>query len=544
MPISRARIFQLTRSLSFLWQTGLAVIAASIGIGGLVIWLGGRHQPESAMIATSWEQELRDEFEGLLRAKNMRVDRVVEFLRELTDPDEEVTLRWKYAAGSLKLGPLDLQALLSRQVADEGQRTALTEFVRARFDPYLEERTAAKTRLMEAAARTDAARFVSELSGEVCAREGRPQEALQEFLREGRRFDDAWRARRRAFEVALKLADADALREMCSDARWRAGVSSSELYEAAKIVRDPALLWISTIRTQLHLWRQPVVVALALFAALIWYVVLVYAGGEERWRWVRPLTCVLAGVMSVWLLHWVEGMAHFDFNHDTDGATGAEFVRWIMGVGLPEEAAKLVAFSVFLPTLLRSGSVRKAALLAGCTGLGFALCENLAYFHMNPLDSVGRLVTANFLHIAMTAISGSAFFVMVQSRFHRVGEFLATFAAVAVVHGIYDLSTTGLKDDWAGKFLGDMGFSLISTIILAASAKIVFDRLRPEMPELRRHTVSCSFVFCIGGAILTGMTIITMMWQSDSFRGATWALKSVISIFPIVILYVREFREV
>ena len=84
---------------------------------------------------------------------------------------------------------------------------------------------------------------------------------------------------------------------------------------------------------------------------------------------------------------------------------------------------------------------------------------------------------------------------------------------------------------------------LLTIIVLAVMARIYFDRLKPEDGELRRRTLSATSVFCTGSALLVAATIMVTVWQMDSMHGAADALRSVISVFPVALIYVREFRE-
>jgi hypothetical protein len=152
------------------------------------------------------------------------------------------------------------------------------------------------------------------------------------------------------------------------------------------------------------------------------------------------------------------------------------------------------------------------------------------------VEAISRLVTANFLHISLTGIAGAWLFELVRSKFHRASEFLIAFVGVVAAHALYDYATTAEAHA--------AGIDIAGILILAFSAKMYFEKLRPQDVELRRRTVSCTAVFCIGGAVLTGMVIITAIAEMNSLRGATAALRSIVSIFPIVILFVREFREV
>lgn len=275
---------------------------------------------------------------------------------------------------------------------------------------------------------------------------------------------------------------------------------------------------------------------LALLSAGVWYVLLVHAGSGESWRWLRYLSPVFAGVMSVWLLgHWMK-VGRYGINSEDQKTMGHEITQWVLYVGVPEELVKLLLYAVFLPLLLRHGSASKAALTAGCVGLGFAFEENLGYYlHEGGQVAIGRLITANFLHVTLTGVAGSALYELVRSRFHKASEFLVAFIGACIAHGVYDFASTPSAQM--------LGVDLAGIIVLAVMARIYLDLLKPEDGELRRRTLSSTSVFCTGSALLVSFTIVVTVWQTGSMGGVTEALRSLVSVFPVALIYVREFRE-
>jgi hypothetical protein len=106
---------------------------------------------------------------------------------------------------------------------------------------------------------------------------------------------------------------------------------------------------------------------------------------------------------------------------------------------------------------------------------------------------------------------------------------------VCIAHGIYDFAGTPSAQI--------LGVDLAGIIVLAVMARIYFDRLKPGDNDLRLRTLSATSVFCAGSALLVAATIVVTVWQMDSMSGAIEALRSVISVFPVALIYVRELRE-
>ena len=316
----------------------------------------------------------------------------------------------------------------------------------------------------------------------------------------------------------------------CSGAIIIASLLAAQLAQSFRdrvIYKTPSLAVVAS-----NEWVLP----LALLAASVWYLILVYSASRERWRWVRYLPAVLAGVLSVSLLHWWHGALHFGMTEEQQLTPTHEIFQWVMYVGVPEEVAKLLFFLPFIPLLLRNGSASKAALTAGCVGLGFALDENLGYYQNDGgTAAVGRFVTANFMHIALTGILGGWLYELLRSRFHKATEFLLAFLGVAAAHGVYDFSSTESAQN--------LGVDLVGIVILAMAARFYLDHLRPEELAMRRRTISCTFVFCIGCSLLTGAAILLAVNQAGSMKGAVAALRQTVAIIPVALIYVREFRE-
>ncbi len=443
---------------------------------------------------------------------------------------------WVFDRATLKLGDMDVQALLEKHVGDAAQRELFGQFMRAWLAKPGKERDEPAQRIHEVAAKKPELRFANEFEGDLLLREQKRVEALSAYLREAS-FDDARRARRVAFSTALALEDRAALRSLCSDARCVREIDPYQFYDAAKLLQDRWLIVRSLAAIEWRQWSESMAVPLALFSALVWYLILVHSAGLGRFRWLRYLSPVFAGVMSVWLLNWWQSSLHYQMPEEDGGADPTqELFQWVIHVGVPEETAKLCLFAVFVPLLLRRGSPHGAALTAGCVGLGFALDENLQYYsNFGAGVAVGRLVTANFMHVAMTGLIGFWYYELFRSRFHRAGEFVTVFAGVAAAHGAYDFAQSRWAADWGGQ--------VASVVILGLLAKLYFQHLHPPGVRGRRPAVSSTVDLFIGMAIVVGAAVVIAVWQSDTMHAVSMVFRETLSVLPIAVLFMREFAE-
>ncbi len=540
MNLDRARLHRLTRDAGFLWRACGGIIAAGLVVAGIMQALrpeaGGRGGSLKLSYPQEWQLRMKSRAAGLAQSANPQPGALATWIEDLGRGARHEAPDWEFDPVSWQVADIKLAPLLQRNTVDARQRALFSDYVKGLFLAPGEARSDALRRIHEEALRDPAVRFAGGFDGNLLALEGKRREALDAYRREGR-FDEAPEARRRAFSLAISLEDKEALLRMCADPRYLREAGSESVSRAARITGDGWLVLRAVAKAQWRRLSQPLVLPLAFLAAGVWYLLLVYTGSGERGRWFRYLPPVFAGVMSVWLLHYWMEASPYGMNHDDQKTAGHEIVQWILYVGVPEESVKLALFSVFLPLLLRRGSAPKAALTAGCVGLGFALDENLGYYlREGGQVAVGRLVTANFLHVALTGVAGSALYELVRSRFHRAAEFLAAFLGVCVAHGVYNFATTSSAQA--------LGVDLAGIIVLAVAARIYFDRLKPDEGELRRRTLSATSVFCIASALLVAATMIVTVWQRNSMSGATEALRSVLSVFPVALIYVRELREV
>lgn len=486
---------------------------------------------ESEAGSEAWALRAREIYSRLEHADKPMPDVLAELIRML----KPAASGWSFDNLQLRYGTLDLQSLFHKHLDSGEQRDVFADYIRFRLLNEGEARQDAMGRLHDAATQEQPVRYANEFEAEMLKALERRAEALQAYVREGS-FADAHRARSQANSIALQLQDKATLRRLCDDSRFTQDMDVNTSYHAAGLLEDKWMLLRAVVRLQLYKWAHSIEMPLALFAATIWYLILVYSASRERLRWLRYLPAVLFGVLSVWLLQWLQGLLHYGLSEEQQVTMSHEIFQWVMYVGVPEESVKLIFFLPFLPFLLRHGSTAKAALTAGCVGLGFALDENIGYFlETGGAVAVGRFVTANFMHIALTGIVGGWLYEFLRSRFHKSSEFLMAYLGVVVAHGIYDFSSTESAQILGGEIIG--------IVILVLAARFYLERLRPEELAMRRRTISSTSVFCIGSALLTGVTIMLAVDQADSMKGAVSALRQTVAIFPVALFYIREFRE-
>jgi RsiW-degrading membrane proteinase PrsW (M82 family) len=207
-------------------------------------------------------------------------------------------------------------------------------------------------------------------------------------------------------------------------------------------------------------------------------------------------------------------------------------IYYVFGVGLREEACKVILFLPLLP-LLRKRASRLEALMCGAfVGLGFAAEENIGYFNqMDVSTAIARFLTANFLHMAMTAVVAVAVY---DGDRARRGEDLSTaFPLVVGLHGAYDFFLASPVVAGQYSFVAMTVFVILSQRFLR-ELKVV--RPSGERGGLLRH-------FVLSLTALAGLSYV----YATTLIGPAMALQLVagglLGDAILIVMFVRELKE-
>lgn len=274
---------------------------------------------------------------------------------------------------------------------------------------------------------------------------------------------------------------------------------------------------------------------LAVAAAIGWIAFCLRFGQVRREPRVRvPLyaTAFALGALSiaptVFLIVWQELVLHLVQN----GSVVRDAIYFVLGVGFREELSKLVLFLPLLPILLKRGQLVEVVACGALVGLGFAAVENLQYFSRDDLGSaLGRFLTANFLHMSMTALTATAAYRIAKSPdgFH---DFTVTFLTVVGLHGFYDFFL-------ASPIASDMSFFAMAVFVVLArdfvlamhDARLRAGRSKPLLP-----------VFAIGTAVVCGATFIYASIIVGPGTAAEMMYLGLLGVAVLTIVFVRQLR--
>ena len=166
-------------------------------------------------------------------------------------------------------------------------------------------------------------------------------------------------------------------------------------------------------------------------------------------------------------------------------------------------------------------------------GLGFAVHENSIYYGEGHAI-IGRFLTANFLHMALTGYAGYFLFRALRQKTRAEWiQAVEALAKVMVVHGAYDFFIIAPQlSDWS--FLHMIIFILIAQQYL----RLIF-HIRPH----RAQRVSSTRIFVATLATVTGMHYLYLSTQVG-IGSAIWdTIGGLLGVAIITFMYFQEFDE-
>ena len=279
---------------------------------------------------------------------------------------------------------------------------------------------------------------------------------------------------------------------------------------------------------------RPAPFVLASIAALMWLMFSMTLGkAKEGRRWTIYLVAFVLGIVSIVPTDIVISVENqLGFTEKVDAA--ANLVYYVGGVGLREEVCKVLLFLPLIPWLKKRGSSSLEVLVAGAlVGLGFAAVENIQYYL--PLDksvALTRFVTANFFHMALTAVCAKALYDLIALRKEAIAS-LNPIGVMILVHGLYDyLLVTPI-------FEGADYLSMVAFIVLSHYFFARIDEARgrpePDMLLVQRFAQALGIV-CAAALVATSLEL-----------GAATAfaelVMSLVGVAIIVIMFVRQTKH-
>ncbi len=410
---------------------------------------------------------------GVLQAENRRAGR-----RDLTYSRGEVVDESTLAAILAALPPELL--LVARFVAEDPTPPSV------------------QSAMVEGAEREPPVPWYNHLLAEGALDEERPSEAAALFEREGLAFADRKDDVDKAINIWMDLEDWDEVRQQMGDVRVLAGVDADTRERFSLHERD----WLATMKWFAWGWRSRLTlagVAMSGTAALAWGFFCSRLGklAERPVRRLVFYVCAFAlGVLSVAPTMALITIEEIKLRLVETGDAARDILFFVFGVGLREEASKLLMFAILLPALRKWGDKLDVLVGGAMVGLGFAAEENLGYLASGDLHTgLGRFLTANFLHIAMTGVLAAALDDLVTDPEGQAVEFSRTALLVVGLHGAYDFLIS--HEEFGGSFMAMAVFVFLTRLFLS-----YVDRARRRVDR----GVSPLQAFVLAASAVTGVS--------------------------------------
>lgn len=530
----RARTHHLTRNRRFLLRTAASIIATGIIIACvIVIGTATQGDPMQGQTVSPALSQLHEDFHRLRHETSPQPRQLAIWLRmllaqrpQLMKGDDAGAFQSFTLTG--KLGGYEVAQLIQQHATTDAPAGLFQGFLAV----TLAEDPAALKQLEKNARASPPEMLAAELLGSVQKRRNNLPAAMEAFYSEGLHFADATASREEALHLAVAQRDLRLLRAIAAQPGWIEHCHPLLQHHAGSLLGDVWMQWSGLFRHRLD--EIPYgMLALACFAAALWYFILVQHSDHEHWRWVRPIAALTAGVASVWPTLTVLSYQEFVQGMTPDAPFPHDLIYYIAGVGLREEGCKLLLFALFLPWLMWRRTPGLALLTGAFVGLGFSLEENIGYYQdFGGSVAWTRFLSANFLHISLTGICAHSLYRMLLTRFARADEFILTFLLAVAAHGGYDYLSSDKIDDngW------------LSIVVLVICAARFIDLLAEETRPVRL-TIAPRAVFTFGSAILIAISLILGAWSMRTMAGVARAGQECLSMFPIALLYWRKFEN-
>ena len=350
---------------------------------------------------------------------------------------------------------------------------------------------------------------------------------------------DAGEARRRAVDLALSRGwKSETDRLLAQPAYYEAvhAVPDHLSDETARYQLNVPLLFRRTLVYSASVLQKTDYLLLSLLTATVWFISLHKACRLPRRQWWLSLAGIPLGMFST-----VITLVLLDLQEARNGLidsaqAGPALLYQIASVGLREEFSKLLCLLPLL-WLLRKGSPAQALMAASCTGLGFALKENVMYYQSSDGSAVlGRYLTANFMHLAMTGLTGHALFRFLRYPKNFGPAFLATFCGMVMLHGFYNFSQGG----YGGQL--DHEISRLFPFIVGGLAWYYFQTIRQDQ-DRTPQVLSAQAVFLLGTAVVMGTLLNFLVWENGWDMALHAFVPAVLSAAMLCWLFTHLLRD-
>jgi len=532
MPGLFSNLPQLSYRTSFLWKVAMSVVALGVSVG-FAFYLLTPKDPEafvetfapeldSPMPEVIPEENLPPEEKPKKPPKNAVDDKGDDFSRQLTI--------WATDAHRQMVNESFLRAIAESKFSPEEK-----EIARLMVDS-IQKGGQPNANLVALTEENPPAKYSFFALGSVWLERGYLVHAARCFEREDNAWDNELARSNAALLYTLEGSYQDLIR-LQDNPRYQELLEPQRdqiAYERAVAERNwPEIIKQTLIYQYTGFGWQFMLIGL--LTGIAWFAFLMHTArlwarrGDMALCGVAIVLGALSTTLTLLIITLQEEVLGFEEKYDLIGG----LLYCVAGVGLREEFCKLLLFTPLLPWLVRKKDPLLAMIVAGCVGLGFAAEENVSYLHMSAgIGGPGRFLTANFLHISTTALTGYALYRVCVNGWRELDYFASMFGMIVFAHGLYNafIMLPAL-----------MEYSLFSGtiyVLLCYQMYQILDSLRPRSHQ----KISLSFVFTLA---LSVVLAVCLGWVISlaGFNGIRILGAEIVSVGVMIIMFFRLINE-
>jgi RsiW-degrading membrane proteinase PrsW (M82 family) len=406
----------------------------------------------------------------------------------------------------------------------------------ARFvDPHGEPDSEVRASVEAGAKRTPPFPWYNHLLAEDAERRGNDSAAADYYEKEGLAFSERRADLDEALDIWMNADEWDRVGQKLADPRVSAAADPDSKARFAIHDRD----WRGAARWTAvgYLGRlAPWSLAMSAVSAVAWGVFCALFGRIKEHPLRRSLfflTAFVLGVVSVVPTVLLIVIEEAKLRLVETGDAARDILFFVFGVGLREEASKLLLFAALLPVLRKWGDRLDVLVCGAFVGLGFAAEENLGYLaHGDLHESLGRFLTANFFHMALTGTLAGALDDFVTDTERNASHFMTTSLMIVGLHGVYDFLIS--HDEYGGSYLSMMVFVFLTQLFLGA------------LSSWRRKVdrgLSPLHAFVLAVAVVTGVSAVRAAMTVGPLNAALVMGEGLAGEAVILIVFVRTLRS-
>jgi RsiW-degrading membrane proteinase PrsW (M82 family) len=375
------------------------------------------------------------------------------------------------------------------------------------------------------------AKFANYVLGRVATEEEDWNIGATRLEREGFAFREHDFSLRRAIAIWMDHDCWNDVRKRMADPRYDSALDARLRLEFAIHERNWPLILLWIWPSSFSRW-DPWPVALAILAAALWLLIAMRLGRVQDGVPGRSRLYAMAfllGIVSVYPTLLTIVIEEDFLGLKELGQFVPDAIYFVFGVGLREEAWKLILFLPLLPTLLRRGSRLEVMTCGALVGLGFAAEENISYFHESGgTAAIARFLTANFFHMSLTALVALSAYDTRRGRASS-DRFNIVFPLVVLMHGAYDFFLT--TDDMPLSSI----FSI--TLLMIMSRKFLRQLLIASSKAEERGML---YLLIASLALITGVSYVYATTLVGPWPAMRMIAIGVLGVAIVIYMFVRE----